>query len=255
MYILPDKDTENVSGLEEITQCFANDIDITVELRQFGDSLIVERDGASATITYSRRVELFRGLSLLNEHLSESNFQIQQNVRFTHNGVMLDCSRNGVMKPGAIKRIIRHMAFMGLDTLMLYTEDTYEVPEYPYFGYMRGRYTQQELRELDAYAQGFGIDLVPCIQTLAHLQCAVRWRAFEDVVDTADILLTDEEKTYALIEAMIQACRNSFASRRIHIGMDEAYLVGLGKYRDKHGETDRTALFCLKRSKRRAPWV
>ena len=33
-----------------------------------------------------------------------------------------------------------------------------------------------------------------------------------------------------------------FASRRINIGMDEAHMVGLGKYLDKHGFTDRISL-------------
>ena len=40
-------------------------------------------------------------------------------------GVMLDCSRNGVMKPEAIERYVSLMAKMGYDTLMLYTEETY----------------------------------------------------------------------------------------------------------------------------------
>ena len=64
---------------------------------------------------------------------------------------MLDCSRNGVMKLSVVKKFIRYMAIMGLDTLMLYTEDTYEIPEYPYFGYMRGRYSCEELKEMDEY--------------------------------------------------------------------------------------------------------
>ena len=41
---------------------------------------------------------------------------------------------------------------MGYNTLMYYTEDTYEVKDEPYFGYLRGRFTADELRELDAYA-------------------------------------------------------------------------------------------------------
>ena len=33
---------------------------------------------------------------------------------------------------------------MGLNSLMLYMEDTYEIPEYPYFGHLRGRYSQSD---------------------------------------------------------------------------------------------------------------
>ena len=35
---------------------------------------------------------------------------------------------------------------------MLYTEDTYEVDGQPYFGYMRGRYSKEEMKEIDDFA-------------------------------------------------------------------------------------------------------
>ena len=72
---------------------------------------------------------------------------------------------------------------MGLNALFLYTEDTIELPDYPYFGYMRGAYTAQEIRKLDDYAARFGVELIPCIQTLAHFTAPMRWRAFDELRD------------------------------------------------------------------------
>ena len=109
---------------------------------------------------------------------------------------------------------------MGFTYLELYTEDTFEVRNQPYFGYLRGRYTKEELKELDAYAKGFGIELVPCIQTLAHLNCIFKWDVYEEVHDVNDILLLREEKTYALLEDMFATVAEAFTSRRINIGMD-----------------------------------
>lgn len=63
---------------------------------------------------------------------------------------MPDCSRNAVLNVEGAKLLIRHLAVMGFNALMLYTEDTYEIEGYPYFGYMRGRFTKAELKELDA---------------------------------------------------------------------------------------------------------
>lgn len=209
-----------------------------------GAPLQVTKKGSKAEIIYGRRVELFRGIGLLAEHSHEESYCCSQNARFAMNGVMLDCSRNGVVNLSAAKQMIRYMALMGLDMLMLYTEDTFEVPEYPYFGYMRGRYTRAELQELDAYARDFGIELIPCMQTLAHLAVTLRWDCFAEIKDTEDILLCGEEKTYDFIEAMIRACRNSFQTKRIHIGMDEAFMLGLGQYRVKNGLRDRTDIFC-----------
>ena len=159
-------------------------------------------------------------------------------------GVMLDCSRNAVMNVEKLKFFIDCLAKMGYNALELYTEDTYELPDEPYFGYLRGRYTADEIREVDAYAKTHGIELIPCIQTLAHLSATLRWMCFDDVKDDADTLLIGEEKTYQLIEAMIRACRNSFSTQRIHIGMDEAFMVGFGRYRLKHGIPDRERIFC-----------
>ena len=52
---------------------------------------------------------------------------------FRHFGVMIDNSRNAVMKPETVKEMIDLLEQMGYNTLMLYTEDTYEVNNQPYF--------------------------------------------------------------------------------------------------------------------------
>lgn len=159
-------------------------------------------------------------------------------------GIMLDCSRNGVMKPEVIEHYADILAKMGYDTLMLYTEETYEVDEEPFFGYMRGRYTKEELKKLDRVLAGYGVELVPCIQTLAHLKCMFRWDEYRDIRDCDDILLIDEEKTYQLLERMFSTLRQCVSTTKIHVGMDEAYNVGLGKHLERYGYEDRFQLIC-----------
>lgn len=158
-------------------------------------------------------------------------------------GVMLDCSRNGVMKVESVKAYADMLAQMGYNTLMLYTEDTYQVDGQPYFGHLRGRYSKEELKELDDYCFRKGLTLIPCIQTLAHLNNLFKWeRVYGGIRDTADILLAGEPETYRLIEDMFATLAQCFRSRRVHIGMDEAYLVGLGNYLQKHGVQDRFSI-------------
>ena len=49
-----------------------------------------------------------------------------------------------------IKEYMRYMAAMGYNQLQLYLEDMYEMPEkYKHFGYMRGRYSTEELKEME----------------------------------------------------------------------------------------------------------
>lgn len=157
-------------------------------------------------------------------------------------GVMIDCSRNGVASPSFIKTYIDYLSAMGYNALMLYTEETYEIEGEPFFGYQRGRYTKEELKDLDAYASSHGVMLIPFIQTLGHLRRLLRWPEYSDVADTKEILLCDEEKTYALIRKMFQTLSECFSSKLVHIGMDEADDLGRGQYETLHGEVDKTDL-------------
>ena len=125
-----------------------------------------------------------------------------------HLGVMLDCSRNAVMKPEAVKGFVDIIQKMGYNTLMLYTEDTYEVEGEPLFGYLRGRYTIAELQDIDYYCRGKGVELIPCIQTLAHLNQIFKFAYYANVRDCMDVLLVDEEKTYVLLDKMFQSLAN-----------------------------------------------
>ena len=154
-------------------------------------------------------------------------------------GVMVDCSRNSVMTVSALKKLIDVLSGMGYNTIQLYTEDTYEVEGEPYFGYLRGRYSRAELKEVDAYAKEKGMELFPCIQTLAHLKKIFRWHPYWGINDTADILLAENPRTEELIENIFRSLSQSFTSRRVNIGMDEAHLLGLGKYLDLHGYSNR----------------
>lgn len=158
-------------------------------------------------------------------------------ITFGKFGVMIDCSRNAVMTVDALKNFIALIAKMGYNQVHLYMEDTYEVDGEDYFGYLRGKYSKEELKELDDYAFGLGIELVPNIQTLAHMNAFVRWRT--DIVDTEDILLVGEEKVYDLIDRMFGSLRQCFRTNRLHIGMDEAHMLGRGKYYDNNGPQNR----------------
>lgn len=211
-----------------------------VRLEKTDAGLSIAPDDKGYVIGFNRVVEFYRALGLLVEELKSGNpVVITQKPHFDMNGLMLDNSRNAVQTVSTIKRMIQHMALMGLSTLQLYTEDTFEIKEYPYFGYLRGRFTAEEIKECDAYASMYGIELIPCIQTLAHLNQAIRWKAFNDITDCMDILLVGEEKTYQFLDKMLAAVSSMFKSKKINIGMDEAHMLGLGKFLTQNGYQNR----------------
>ena len=198
-------------------------------------TLTVKRADSEVEIRCHEPAHFFRGLNTVLNHLEDTEYEKTEAACFAGNGLMLDCSRNAVFTVRKVKQMIRTLAKMGLNRLLLYTEDTYEVPELPYFGAYRGRYTREEIKEMDSYAQIFGIELIPCIQTLAHLHNALKWPIAKEIVDTPDILQVGKEETYIFIEKLLTAVKESFHTNRVHLGMDEAVQLGLGNYLTENG--------------------
>lgn len=211
---------------------------------QEAEGVSVSVAGGAAQIAANTVNDLTRGFFMLARAAKENwpEGQVNHYRRFSSCGAMVDCSRNAVMTVEAVKRYIDQLACLGMNMLMLYTEDTYEVPEYPAFGYLRGGYTQKDLREIDDYAASMGVEVIPCIQTLAHMAQFLQWQEAAHLKDLPDVLLIDEPETYEFIEAEIRSVSSCVRTKRIHIGMDEAHGVGLGRYYDKHGPTDRFEL-------------
>ena len=196
----------------------------------------------SYKILYHSFSDFYAAFFLLLKDFNCENNNIKRQKFCNDLGFMLDCSRNAVFNIKSIKKLIRVLALLGYNYLELYTEDTYEIEGEKYFGYKRGKYTALEIKEIDDYTKKFGIELIPCIQTLAHLKEIFRWKRFKEINDTNDILLIREPKTYELIEKMIKTLRENFTSERINIGMDEAHMVGLGKFLDVNGYSNRTEI-------------
>lgn len=209
-----------------------------------GEELSLLMDGERLTVEAPDISAAARGLFLAACALRDGKDipELHQTRHIASCGMMLDMSRGGVMTVEAVKGMIDAHAALGLNLMMLYTEDTYTVPEAPYLGYLRGRYTEKELREMDDYAAESGVELVPCVQTLAHLEQFLQWDVNRDIKDNDCMLMIDEPKTYAWIRAALTALRRCFRTNRIHIGMDEAHGVGLGEYYQKHGAVNRFEL-------------
>jgi hexosaminidase len=228
-------------GIEIGNRREGDDGGLTVTVEQVPAPVLeVRREGDTATIRAGKRAHVFRALGLLVEASREGEgrdtFAISETPQFTMNGPMIDVSQgNAVPRVETVQRLLRTMALMGLDMLMLYAEDSYDVPGQPWFGYLRGRYSADDIRRIDDEADMLGIELIPCIQTLSHLRDVLRWDAYADLRDDDETLLVGDERTYALIEQLIVAASAPVRTKRIHIGMDEAWHLGLGRYLDQNG--------------------
>jgi len=198
--------------------------------------LFVFRAGNAVKIGIGKPVHLFRALGLLLEHLGDENYAVEETDFFDGNGLMYDGSQaSSLLSVGSCKRFLLMLAAMGLNAFLLYTENTFDLPDEPYWGYMRPRYTEDDFREIDDFAYSLGIEAIPCVQTLGHLSEAIKWRPYSEFSDTPSTLLVGDERTYALCEKIVGTMSRCFRSRRIHIGLDEAWGLARGNYLNKNG--------------------
>ena len=210
-------------------------ISVSVE-QQAGSPIVVEKRFSSTDPLLGRSTFQSARPSLEQMTAQKEDFVLTEEPQFTMNGAMFDVSQgNAVPRVETVKNILRRMAVMGLNMLMMYCEDSYVVPEEPYFGYMRPRFTHDQLKECDEYAAVFGIEMIPCMQTLAHLPDVLKWAVYADIKEDDTTLLVGSERTYEFIERMIKAAAAPFRTKRIHIGMDEAWNLGMGAYFRRHG--------------------
>ena len=86
--------------------------------QQVDSPLLIDKKGNDIQVTYRYDAEAFRALLLLKENAAKQDFHLSETPRFAHDGVMVDCSRNGVPNLPALKRFITNSALLGLDVLM-----------------------------------------------------------------------------------------------------------------------------------------
>lgn len=203
-------------------------------------TISVEKTADSITIAYDIEPHFY--MALMRSMVMEAGTHVIVS-KGTRLGLMHDCSRNAVPTVSMVKDLICTLVMCGYDYLELYTEETYELPGEPYFGYKRGRYSTEELKEIVAFADIFEFEMVPCVQTLAHLRRLNNWIMYYDHMDIDDVLLVGDERTYNLIRKIFRHCKEIFHTKRINIGSDEAYHLGRGKYTDINGYKDKHELY------------
>ena len=233
------------SGMQDFL-AFHNmsELSFEIELIASDDDVIkIKKAKDKVQITLGREYQVFRALTILKMHLDEEDFNYSESCYFKTGGPMFDGSQaNALMNVETTKKILLILAGMGFNMMMLYCEDCYEIPGEPYFGNMRPKYSVADFKDLDDYAYSLGIELIPCIQTLGHLQTLIRKNHYAELSDQPSVLLVGDEKVYELIEKMISTMAECFRSRRIHLGLDEAWGLGLGRYLIKNGYKNRTEI-------------
>jgi hypothetical protein len=225
----------------------------------------INRNNEKVVIHYKNKHEVFVALKEILLHIDQLTYSQTLTPKIETLGYMVDCARNAVPKIHTLKQLLVNLALLGYRYLGLYLEDLIPLEDEPFFGYMRGQYTKEELTDLVDFGIDYGIEIRPYIQTLAHLPNIFKHQQYQSILDQQDILLVGEPKTYELIEKMIISAKTIFKTNHINIGMDEAWQLGLGKYLSKNGyqnrldimlkHLDRVNQICIKHQINASMWA
>lgn len=181
---------------------------------------------------------------------------IQDYPRFAYRGLMLDVSRN-FFPPAYIKKLLDLMALYKLNNFHWHLTDgggwRLEIKKYPLLtskaafrpegtqtawskagrkyskegepGSYGGYYTQQQVRDIVAYASARGINIIPEIEFPGHAEELLHAYPFLSATGSArgvHELNVCSEATYTFMENVLTEVMQLFPSTYIHIGGDEA---------------------------------
>lgn len=155
-------------------------------------------------------------------------------------GISDDISRGQVSTLENFKKIIRFLARYKMNTYCPYIEDMFVFKHHPLIGKGRGALTPQEVKELDAYARKYYVEIIPIFETLGHWENIlakpeyVRYAEFPG----AHTLNVSDESVYSMLDEMIGELSVSYSSRFFNMAADESWDVGLGVNKERVAKSD-----------------
>jgi len=209
------------------------------------ESYSLDITGQGAHLHAATDVGAMRGLETLLQ-LVQSDGQgfwlpvvsIQDSPRFRWRGLMIDCSRH--FEPvGVIERMLDGMAAVKMNVFHWHLSDDQgfriESRVYPKLAGMGSEgqyYTQEEAKEVVAYARGLGIRVVPEFDMPGHstswavgypdlasgpgpFAVETKFGVFDPVMDPT------RESTYAFLDKFVAEMATIFPDAYLHIGGDE----------------------------------
>jgi hypothetical protein len=151
-------------------------------------------------------------------------------------GVMLDVSRDKVPTMRTLRDLIDRLASWKVNQVQLYTEHTFAYTGHPEVHANASPLTAAEIVELDEFCRARHVELVPNQNCLGHMN---RWLAHEryrhlaiapdgfvDPYGMSRRAMTIEPTqpgALALVRELLAELLPVFSSRRVHVGLDEAW--------------------------------
>ena len=158
--------------------------------------------------------------------------------------VQLDLARQMETVP-FVKAFARKVADAGYNTLVLYLEGRVRTPSFS-LGEDES-YSQDEMREIVAYASGCGVEVVPVVSVLGHAEHFFRNPGLEAFAEERGGLCrwpVTKKQTFCLnqpearrfLEKYVSEVAAVFPGGNLHLGLDESFQFGFCDTCRKHRE-------------------
>jgi hypothetical protein len=218
---------------------------LTPAMKDEGYFLDADQDGV-VIIAESNKGKFYGVMTLLQLLRKEKRSTIVPGIQIedypleTVRGISDDISRGQVSTLENFKKIIRTIARYKLNTYSPYIEDMFAFQHYPSIGRARGALTPQEVKELDAYAKKYYVDMIPVFETLGHWENILSMPEFADLAEFpgAHTLNVSDPRVYTMLKTMIGELANAFSSPYFNMAADESWDVGLGANKERVAKSD-----------------
>jgi hypothetical protein len=150
---------------------------------------------------------------------------------FALRGIMLDVSRGKVPTAEALRELVDLCVKLKLNALMLYVEHTFRFRRHPQIGADASPLDAQTLRELDSYAAARFVELIPCLQSLGHMEQILKLPAYAALAESEMgwTISPEEPGTYDLLRDLFDEFLPNFRSRLFNANCDEPWDLERGK--------------------------
>ncbi len=177
---------------------------------------------------------------------------------FKTRGFFHDVTRGRVQTLPNLKKMVDTMVFYKLNHLELYIEHTYLFRGMTELWRDETPLSAQEIMELDDYCAARGVELVPSLASFGHLYKLLGTRTYEELCELQGsagqkfsfwnrmehhTLNAVDERSAALVTAMIGEFMQLFRSDKFNICADETFDLGTGRSREAADERGKDVLY------------
>ncbi len=221
--------------------------------------LSVEKTGI--TISAGSSKGILYGIQTLRQLISQCKMtipcmHIDDCPAIPNRGFFHDATRGRIGKLDHYKRLADKCSYYKLNQLQLYIEHSFMFKEFSEVWRDDTPLTAGDILELDMYCKNIGVELVPAIATLAHLDKVLKTKSFAGLCELPDsdkerftfrgrmehhTLNISDPEAWEFVKKMLDEFMPLFSSKKFNLCGDETFDLGKGRSKalaDKIG-TDR----------------